>query len=124
MCAFNIPQRRTGFYNLLLRAPAAIANDLSASGIDSLVSGLAVCGLRLSADPAIAGKDASELSSVGTGDPGPRGGGRDRGRDGGRGGGEAADDAGDGVPSGRPDEGAAEPEEPAGPGPAPDDDGG
>ncbi|MGI9558018.1 MAG: polyribonucleotide nucleotidyltransferase, partial [Solirubrobacterales bacterium] len=49
-------------------------------------------GLRLSDDPAIAGKDASELSSVGTGDPVPRGGGGGRGgggrggRDGGRGG--------------------------------------
>jgi polyribonucleotide nucleotidyltransferase len=47
-------------------------------------------GLRLSDDPAVEGKDASELSSVGTGDPGPRrrdgGGGRDRGDRGGRGG--------------------------------------
>jgi polyribonucleotide nucleotidyltransferase len=36
-------------------------------------------GLRLSDDPAIEGKSAEELSSVGTGDPGPRrdGGGRD-----------------------------------------------
>ena len=54
-------------------------------------------GLRLSDDPAVEGKDASELASVGTGDPGPRrrdGGGRGRGgrdrggrggRDGGRG---------------------------------------
>jgi polyribonucleotide nucleotidyltransferase len=38
-------------------------------------------GLRLSDDPAIEGKDANELSAVGTGDPG-RGGGGDRGRGG------------------------------------------
>jgi polyribonucleotide nucleotidyltransferase len=37
-------------------------------------------GLRLSSDPAVEGKDASELTKVGTGDPGPRAGG---GRDGG-----------------------------------------
>jgi polyribonucleotide nucleotidyltransferase len=38
-------------------------------------------GLRLSDDPAIEGKEAKELSEVGTGDPGPRrDGGRDRGR--------------------------------------------
>jgi polyribonucleotide nucleotidyltransferase len=37
-------------------------------------------GLRLSDDPAIEGKEAKELSEVGTGDPGPRrDGGRDRG---------------------------------------------
>ena len=43
-------------------------------------------GLRLSEDPDIAGKSAEELSTVGTGDPGPRGGGRggDRGGRGGR----------------------------------------
>jgi polyribonucleotide nucleotidyltransferase len=36
-------------------------------------------GLRLSDDPAVEGKSADELASVGTGDPGPRrdGGGRD-----------------------------------------------
>jgi polyribonucleotide nucleotidyltransferase len=41
-------------------------------------------GLRLTEDPDVAGKSAEELSSVGTGDPGPprRDGGR-RGRDGG-----------------------------------------
>jgi polyribonucleotide nucleotidyltransferase len=50
-------------------------------------------GLRLADDPEVAGKSADELASVGTGDKGPRGGGRrDRGgngrgrRDGGRGG--------------------------------------
>jgi polyribonucleotide nucleotidyltransferase len=50
-------------------------------------------GLRLSDDPAVEGKSAEELTTVGTGDPGPRRGGRDgggggRGRerlDGGRG---------------------------------------
>jgi polyribonucleotide nucleotidyltransferase len=37
-------------------------------------------GLRLSADPSVAGKSADELAKVGTGDPGPRrGGGRDGG---------------------------------------------
>src|ERR671919_582624 len=43
-------------------------------------------GLRLSDDPAIEGKAAEELTTVGTGDPGPRrgsdGGGRGRGREG------------------------------------------
>jgi polyribonucleotide nucleotidyltransferase len=40
-------------------------------------------GLRLADDPDIAGKSAEELTSVGTGDKGPRGGGRrDRGGDG------------------------------------------
>jgi polyribonucleotide nucleotidyltransferase len=43
-------------------------------------------GLRLSSDPAVEGKEASELATIGTGDPGPRrrdgGGGRDRGRGG------------------------------------------
>jgi polyribonucleotide nucleotidyltransferase len=41
-------------------------------------------GLRLSSDPAVEGKEASELATVGTGDPGPRrrDGGRDRGRGG------------------------------------------
>jgi polyribonucleotide nucleotidyltransferase len=43
-------------------------------------------GLRLSDDPAIEGKAGTELTEVGTGDPGPRrggdGGGRGRGRDG------------------------------------------
>jgi polyribonucleotide nucleotidyltransferase len=43
-------------------------------------------GLRLSDDPAIEGKAATELTDVGTGDPGPRrgsdGGGRGRGREG------------------------------------------
>jgi polyribonucleotide nucleotidyltransferase len=51
-------------------------------------------GLRLSSDPAVEGKDSDELANVGTGDPGPRGGGggrrgrerldggRDRGRSG------------------------------------------
>jgi polyribonucleotide nucleotidyltransferase len=43
-------------------------------------------GLRLSDDPSIEGKSAEELSSVGTGDPGPRRGGRDGGDRGGRGG--------------------------------------
>jgi polyribonucleotide nucleotidyltransferase len=44
-------------------------------------------GLRLSGDPAVAGKSAEELATVGTGDPGPRrGGDRDRRRDGDRGG--------------------------------------
>jgi len=45
-------------------------------------------GLRLSEDPAVAGKSAEELSSVGTGDPGPprRNGGGEGGRDGRRGG--------------------------------------
>jgi len=47
-------------------------------------------GLRLAADPEIAGKSAEELSNLGTGDRGgpPRGGGREgggRGSDGGRG---------------------------------------
>jgi polyribonucleotide nucleotidyltransferase len=49
-------------------------------------------GLRLSSDPAVEGKAPGELSKVGTGDSGPRGGGngggrrRDRERlDGGRG---------------------------------------
>ncbi|MGI8902475.1 MAG: S1 RNA-binding domain-containing protein, partial [Solirubrobacteraceae bacterium] len=37
-------------------------------------------GLRLADDPDIAGKTAEELSSVGTGDKGPRGGGGGRGR--------------------------------------------
>ncbi|MGH2926510.1 MAG: polyribonucleotide nucleotidyltransferase, partial [Solirubrobacterales bacterium] len=45
-------------------------------------------GLRLSDDPAVEGKAAGDLASVGTGDPGPRGGNRDGGRrerlDGGR----------------------------------------
>jgi polyribonucleotide nucleotidyltransferase len=42
-------------------------------------------GLRLADDPDIAGKSADELASVGTGDKGPRGGGRrDRGDGGGR----------------------------------------
>jgi polyribonucleotide nucleotidyltransferase len=36
-------------------------------------------GLRLSDDPSIEGKSAAELASVGTGDPGPRRGGRDGG---------------------------------------------
>ena len=40
-------------------------------------------GLRLSDDPAVEGKSAEELSSVGTGDPGPRRGGRDGGGNGG-----------------------------------------
>ncbi len=35
-------------------------------------------GLRLSSDPSVEGKPAGELANVGTGDPGPRGGGRDR----------------------------------------------
>ena len=43
-------------------------------------------GLRLSDDPAIAGKSKDELAAVGTGDRGPRGGGGDRGRGGDRGG--------------------------------------
>ena len=48
-------------------------------------------GLRLSSDPAVEGKGPEELSKVGTGDPGPRGGGNGGGRrererlDGGRG---------------------------------------
>ncbi len=37
-------------------------------------------GLRLSDDPSVEGKPAEELANVGTGDPGPRGGGRDGGR--------------------------------------------
>ncbi|MDX6633160.1 MAG: polyribonucleotide nucleotidyltransferase, partial [Solirubrobacterales bacterium] len=45
-------------------------------------------GLRRSDDPAVAGKSAEELSTVGTGDPGPRrrdsGGGRNGGGEGGR----------------------------------------
>ena len=41
-------------------------------------------GLRLSEDPSVAGKSAEELASVGTGDPGPRGGGGRDGRRGGR----------------------------------------
>jgi polyribonucleotide nucleotidyltransferase len=54
-------------------------------------------GLRLSDDPAVEGKVAEELSEVGTGDPGPRGGGDGRGRGGrgrdgrGRGGGRGGD---------------------------------
>ena len=36
-------------------------------------------GLRLSDDPSVSGKSADELSSVGTGDPGPRRGGREGG---------------------------------------------
>ncbi len=36
-------------------------------------------GLRLSNDPAVEGKGADDLTQVGTGDPGPRGGGRDGG---------------------------------------------
>jgi polyribonucleotide nucleotidyltransferase len=43
-------------------------------------------GLRLSDDPAIAGKSPEELGTVGTGDPGPRRGGRDGDRGAGRGG--------------------------------------
>ena len=44
-------------------------------------------GLRLSEDPSVEDKSAEELASVGTGDPGPGGGGGRRGgRDGGRGG--------------------------------------
>ncbi len=45
-------------------------------------------GLRLSEDPSVKDKSAEELATVGTGDPGPRGGGGGRrgGRDGGRGG--------------------------------------
>ncbi len=43
-------------------------------------------GLRLSEDPSVKDKSAEELASVGTGDPGPGGGGRRGGRDGGRGG--------------------------------------
>ena len=48
-------------------------------------------GLRLSSDPAVEGKAANELTEVGTGDSGPRGGGNSGGRrererlDGGRG---------------------------------------
>jgi polyribonucleotide nucleotidyltransferase len=37
-------------------------------------------GLRLSSDPAVEGKAPDELTNVGTGDPGPRGGGREGGR--------------------------------------------
>jgi polyribonucleotide nucleotidyltransferase len=37
-------------------------------------------GLRLSSDPAVEGKSPGDLSSVGTGDPGPRGGGNAGGR--------------------------------------------
>jgi polyribonucleotide nucleotidyltransferase len=40
-------------------------------------------GLRLSDDPEVEGKTPDELSQMGTGDPGPRRGGRDGGRDGG-----------------------------------------
>ena len=36
-------------------------------------------GLRLSDDPAVAGKSPAELANVGSGDRGPRGGGRDGG---------------------------------------------
>ncbi len=44
-------------------------------------------GLRLSEDPSVKDKSPEELATVGTGDPGPRGGGGRRGgRDGGRGG--------------------------------------
>jgi polyribonucleotide nucleotidyltransferase len=45
-------------------------------------------GLRLSEDPSVKDKSPEELATVGTGDPGPRGGGGGRrgGRDGGRGG--------------------------------------
>jgi polyribonucleotide nucleotidyltransferase len=59
-------------------------------------------GLRLSNDPAVEGKEPSELSEVGTGDPGPRreGGGRDRerldGDRGGRGGGRSRERGGRG----------------------------
>jgi polyribonucleotide nucleotidyltransferase len=48
-------------------------------------------GLRLSDDPSIEGKSAEELTSVGTGDPGPRRGGRDGGDRGGRGGRDGGD---------------------------------
>jgi polyribonucleotide nucleotidyltransferase len=51
-------------------------------------------GLRLSDDPSIEGKSAEELASVGTGDPGPRRGGRDGG--GGRGGRNGGDRGGRG----------------------------
>jgi polyribonucleotide nucleotidyltransferase len=53
-------------------------------------------GLRLSDDPSIAGKSAEELASVGTGDPGPRRGGRDGGDRGGRGGRNGGDRGGRG----------------------------
>jgi polyribonucleotide nucleotidyltransferase len=56
-------------------------------------------GLRLSSDPAVEGKEASELAAVGTGDPGPRrrdGGGRDRGRGGRDRGGRGGRDGGRG----------------------------
>jgi polyribonucleotide nucleotidyltransferase len=56
-------------------------------------------GLRLSSDPAVEGKAASELATVGTGDPGPRrrdGGGRDRGGRGGRDRGRGGRDGGRG----------------------------
>ncbi len=43
-------------------------------------------GLRLSEDPSVKDKSPEELATVGTGDPGPRGGGGRGGRDGGRGG--------------------------------------
>jgi polyribonucleotide nucleotidyltransferase len=53
-------------------------------------------GLRLADDPEVDGKTADELTAVGTGDAGPRGGGRDRGGDrGGRGGGRGGDRGGD-----------------------------
>jgi polyribonucleotide nucleotidyltransferase len=51
-------------------------------------------GLRLSDDPAVEGKAAEELSEVGTGDRGPRGGGGGDGR--GRGGGRGRDGRGRG----------------------------
>jgi polyribonucleotide nucleotidyltransferase len=41
-------------------------------------------GLRLADDPDVAGKSVEELAQVGTGDRGPRGGGREGGRRGGR----------------------------------------
>jgi polyribonucleotide nucleotidyltransferase len=60
-------------------------------------------GLRLSDDPAVEGKAASELSNVGTGDPGPprRDGGRDRGGRGRERGGRGRDRGGRGRDGGR-----------------------
>jgi polyribonucleotide nucleotidyltransferase len=60
-------------------------------------------GLRLSDDPAVEGKEASELSNVGTGDPGPprRDGGRDRGGRGRDRGGRGRDRGGRGRDGGR-----------------------
>ena len=57
-------------------------------------------GLRLADDPDVAGKSADELASVGTGDKGPRGGGR---RDGGGGGRRRDGDRGRGRDRGRRD---------------------